>query len=105
VLQPNVAEFLDVVMHDEGVEFRLEEMAVASGSALVGRPLRELYRDAHSEARVLALRDGERFVTNPSPDIELAAGHVLIVIGTNEELAALRGGLGIHPVGDAPARR
>ena len=37
-LQPNVVEFLDVVMHDGSLEFRLEEVAVRAGSRLAGRP-------------------------------------------------------------------
>ena len=36
-LQPNVVEFLDVVMHDGSLEFRLEEVPVRAGSE-AGRP-------------------------------------------------------------------
>ena len=32
VLQPHVTEFLDVVMHDRGLQFRLEEVLVPAGS-------------------------------------------------------------------------
>ena len=38
-LQPEVAEFLDVVMHDEDLDFRIQEIHVDSGSGLVGRSL------------------------------------------------------------------
>jgi K+/H+ antiporter YhaU regulatory subunit KhtT len=39
---------------------------------------------------VLALREPDgAFVTNPSPDQHIRAGHVLIAIGTQDELAAL----------------
>ena len=31
VLQPHVAEFLDVVMHERTLEFRLEEVQVPGG--------------------------------------------------------------------------
>ena len=33
VLQPNVTEFLDVVMHDRGLQFRLEEILVPAQSS------------------------------------------------------------------------
>ncbi len=39
--QPHVVEFLDVVMHDGSLEFRLEEIPVGDGSRLAGRTLRE----------------------------------------------------------------
>ena len=36
VLQPHVTEFLDVVMHDRGLQFRLEEILVPRGSSAAG---------------------------------------------------------------------
>jgi len=89
-LQPHVAEFLDVVMHDGSLEFRLEEVAVRPGSPLDGKTLRNAHIRDSTGAMVLALRrpDGE-FVTNPSPDVAIEPGHVLIAIGTREQLAAL----------------
>ena len=38
--QPHVAEFLDVIMHDGSLEFRLEEVEVPAGSPLAGQTLR-----------------------------------------------------------------
>jgi voltage-gated potassium channel len=40
-LQPNVVEFLDVVMHDGSLEFRLEEVTVRASSQLPGRTFRD----------------------------------------------------------------
>ena len=37
-LQPNVVEFLDVVMHDGNLEFRLKEVPVRAGVGLPGAP-------------------------------------------------------------------
>lgn len=89
-LQPHVAEFLDVVMHDGSLEFRLEEVAVPPTSPLVGETLRNAHIRDQTGAMVLALRQPDGvFVTNPSPDVAIAAGHVLIAIGTREQLAAL----------------
>jgi voltage-gated potassium channel len=65
-LQPSVVEFLDVVMHDGSLEFRLEEVAVRAGSRLAGRTLREANVSETTGALVLALRgrDGT-FLANP----------------------------------------
>ena len=90
VLQPHVTEFLDVVMHDRGIEFRLEEVTVPAGSSVVGQSLRQAHLRDRTGALVLALRapDGT-FTSNPAPDTALDAGQVLIAIGTPDELAAL----------------
>ncbi len=89
-LQPHVAEFVDVVMHDGSLEFRLEEVPVPQGSPLDGRTLRDARIRDRTGALVLAMRDeaGE-FTTNPSPDLKIEAGHILIAIGTGTQLEAL----------------
>ncbi len=90
VLQPNVAEFVDVVMHDRNLEFRLEEITVPAGSAIDGVSLRDAHLRDRTGAMVLALRteDGS-FTTNPSPETPIRHGQVLITIGTPTQLAAL----------------
>jgi voltage-gated potassium channel len=89
-LQPHVAEFLDVVMHEGDIEFRLEEIEVPEKSPLAGRSLRDAHIRDHTGALVLALRaeDGE-FTTNPPPETEISPGHILIAIGTPDQLCAL----------------
>lgn len=88
---PDVAEFLDVVMHDGGLEFRLEQVDVPPGSPLAGQTLRSAQVHAHSGALVLALRHpGQEFRTNPPPDAEIAGGDVLVVIGNSRQIDALR---------------
>jgi voltage-gated potassium channel len=89
--QPNVVEFLDVVMHDGSLEFRLEEVPVGAGSALAGRTLRDTGLGDATGALVLALRhpDGT-FMTNPHLETRIEAGAVLIAIGTGPQIAALR---------------
>jgi voltage-gated potassium channel len=92
VLQPHVTEFLDVVMHDRDIEFRLEEFAVPDGSVVAGRTLREAQIRDLTGALVLALRNREgEFVSNPAPEQLITAGDVLIAIGTSAELTALGG--------------
>jgi voltage-gated potassium channel len=90
-LQPNVVEFLDVVMHDGSLEFRLEEVTVRSGSRLAGSTLREASVGGSTGALVLALRtrDGT-FLTNPATHTAVGAGDVLIAIGTQQQLSALQ---------------
>ncbi len=90
VLRPNVAEFLDVVMHERSLEFRLEEVPVTGASPIVGRTLRDAHVRDRTGALVLALRGADgSFNTNPTPDTEICAGQVIIAIGTQDELDAL----------------
>jgi voltage-gated potassium channel len=88
--QPAVADFLDVVMHDGSLEFRLAEVHLEPDSAVVGHTVREAQIRDRTGALILAVRaDGDEFLTNPSPDVRLLAGQTLIAIGTKEQLAAL----------------
>jgi voltage-gated potassium channel len=90
VTQPHVVDFLDVVMHDGSLEFRLEELAVGAASPLAGQTLRSSQVHARTGCLVLAIRrpDGS-FTPNPSPEVEVASGDVLIGVGTTEQLSAL----------------
>jgi voltage-gated potassium channel len=90
VTHPHVVDFVDVVMHDGSLEFRLEEVVVVSPSPLVGQSLRSARLRDRTGALVLAIRrpDGT-FVTNPSPEHTIESGDVLIGIGTADQLGAL----------------
>lgn len=90
-LQPHVADFLDVVMHDGTLDFRLEQFEVCPGSAQVGRSVRDLAGHLPSGALLLALRrPGRPFEANPDPDVVLEPGSVLIALGTAGDLEAVR---------------
>jgi voltage-gated potassium channel len=84
--RPHVASFVDVVMHERPLEFRLEEVTVRPGSPLIGRAVSEL----PGGAQVLAVRrvDGS-FATKPEPTTLVGVGEVLIAVGTGDELAEL----------------
>lgn len=92
LFQPHVSEFLDVVTHEEGLEFRLEEVRLPPGSPLAGATLGDSHIRARTGALVLALRqpDGS-FLTNPPPETVITAEQVLIVIGTAVQLKELSG--------------
>jgi len=88
-LQPNVAEFLDVVMQEGDLEYRLEELELAGSSTLVGASLRAAQIRERSGALILALRRAGIFTTNPDPTTVMEAGDVLIAIGMREQLDRL----------------
>ena len=90
-LQPHVAEFFDVVMHDENVDWRVEQVRVVAGSEVAGRSLAELRIRARTGALLLAVRrsDGDVLEPNPPDELVVPAGAVLIALGTQPELGAL----------------
>jgi len=90
-LQPDVAEFLDVVMHDEDLDFRIQEVHVESGSSLDGRSLGELALRERTGALLLAIRRGygQPFEPNPAGALVVPPGAVLIALGTQSELKRL----------------
>jgi voltage-gated potassium channel len=90
-LQPDVAEFLDVVMHDEDLDFRIQQVHVSGGSSLVGRSLGELHLEERTGALLLAIRNGtgEPFEPHPASGTVVPPGAVLIALGTPAELDEL----------------
>jgi voltage-gated potassium channel len=89
--QPHVAEFLDVIMHDGSLEFRLEQVEVPAASPLAGQTLRSARVHDRTGTLVLAMRHpGGQFRTNPPPTATIQGGEILIVIGDAHQVAALR---------------
>ena len=97
-LHPDVAEFLDVVMHDGSMDFRLEQVEVPAASPLAGQTLRSSRLHERTGTLVLAMREpGSAFRTNPPPTAEIVAGEVLIVIGDASQVARLRALVQVDP--------
>jgi voltage-gated potassium channel len=90
VASPNVAEFLDVVMHDRSIEFQMREFEVHPESSLAGKTLREINLREVSGALVMALRSPDgAFTTNPTGDSLVQPGHVIIAVGTIQDFERL----------------
>lgn len=90
VARPHVAEFVDVVMHERSLEFKLQELDVPAHSAIAGKTLREANLRQAAGVLVLAIRDpGGPFDTNPDPDTVIHPHHVIIAVGTDEDLERL----------------
>lgn len=90
VVRPHVAEFIDVVMHERSLEFRMQELDVPPGSPLAGQTLRDANLRQATGVLVLALRDTDgSFTTNPDPDTVIHPHHVIIAVGTDDDLERL----------------
>ena len=89
VLQPDVVDFLGVVMRDEEFAVRLAETPVTTDGPFAGRTLSDCGINESTGATVLAVRREGSFVTSPPDHFVLAADDVLIALGTREQLSEL----------------
>ena len=89
VTHPLVTEFLDVVMHAEGYDLRMEQVSLAGSSELVGAALKDASIKQTSGAMILAVRQDGKLMTNPSPEIIFQAGDELIALGNAQQLKKL----------------
>ena len=90
VAQPEVVEFLDVVMRDGEFEVRMAHFEIAPGSQLAGRAVGEAGIRRRTGATLLAIRRGETFLTNPDRQLVLEPGDIIIALGTESHLGQLQ---------------
>ena len=96
-LQPHVSEFLDVVMHDETLDYRIEEVEVTTTSPLVGQSLADAALREGTGALLLAIRSATgQFIANPTEDLRLDPHTILIALGTSTQLDAVRHRVDAH---------
>ncbi len=91
-LYADVAEFLDEVMHEDDLDFRIEQVRLGEHSPLAGRSVGEVDVPALSGCQLLAVRRPRKgeFLPSPTPDATIEAGSTLIVFGSPEQVGALR---------------
>ncbi|MCB0210319.1 MAG: potassium channel protein [Anaerolineae bacterium] len=91
MVRPAVIEFFDEVLNVSGQKLGLEEVQITARSALNGKTLREAAIGREVGLLVVAIRSHDsKYQFNPSAQTKLSSGDILIVIGTPEQLAALR---------------
>ncbi len=89
-VRPNVADFLELLSHDENLELWMEELSVQPASTLAGRSIKEAAIRERTGTIVVAMRrsDGRLIVAPPSETL-IAAGDVVVALGTRDKLARL----------------
>jgi voltage-gated potassium channel len=91
LIRPEVVNFLDVMMHGDDLELRLEEVRIQEGSHIVGKSIRDCRIREHTGALVIAYRPrGKPLVVNPAAETVLQPGDVLIVMGKEGQIEYLR---------------
>lgn len=92
MVRPITVGFLDSMIRDRTYTYRFEEVLLADASKLAGRAVSELVGAGGRLPNVVAVKDGAsgRYAINPDPGQKLAAGDVLVVLGSTEEIARLK---------------
>ena len=90
LLRPHVVQFLDFTTKDIGMDINLEQVRVSAGSEVASKTIREMQLRRNMGVIVMAIRrrDGS-MLFNPPADTSVDAGDYLIVLGKQEDLAAL----------------
>ena len=89
VIRPEVMDFLDLVVHSDGIDAEMAKIAVPSGSGCIGKTLHEINLWETCRVTLLAVRRlGEDLHANPSPDLLIMEGDELIVMGTPSQIDA-----------------
>lgn len=91
LVSPGVSAFLDALRDVEQVDLWIEEATIAVDSPLVGTLIHDALPRVPGHPNLIAIRRSPsgRFSTNPSPDVRLAAGDTLIVVGSRAQLSQL----------------
>jgi voltage-gated potassium channel len=89
LLNPLVSDYLDIVTHNQDIEYRLEALRVGESSRIAGKSIRDAHLRDVTGAYVLAVSSGGRMESNPSPEDVLRAGDEIVAFGTRAQLDAL----------------
>ena len=90
LLQPAIAEFLDVALDSRDVQIELGEVPIGAHSPIAGKPLSESRIHDRTGTFVIGVRcaDGS-FTKSPSASTIITPGCTLIAIGTVPQLEDL----------------
>ncbi len=86
--QPRIVDFLDMVMGQDELSLKLEEVLIEPGSILVGKYLSDSnIREASGGALVMSIyQQTGKHIVAPPPNYSLQSGDILIVLGTDESI-------------------
>lgn len=90
VLHPTVSDYLDLVSHGSGLEYRLQEVELRAGSKLDGMTIASARVRESTGAYILAVRhDTGGIDANPRAETVLHEGDTLVVLGTSQQVERL----------------
>lgn len=90
VVRPTVVDFLDLTVHGGELGLRLEELRVSKDSTFANQSLMHSGIRKQFDLIVVAIkRDHGEMLFNPTPQSEILAGDILIVLGEHAQITEL----------------
>jgi voltage-gated potassium channel len=90
LIRPVVADFIDIVTGDQNHDLKLEQWNIPEGCDLIGKTVKDIQFRTRFGISVLGLAPaGGRVQLASSHDVLLNAGDTLVLLGSEESLAAL----------------
>lgn len=86
VLKPNVVNLMDIVSRAQNISLSLEEITIAEDSDFTGKSIRDSGIRQNFGAMVVAVKRKDHLFFNPSPEIILVPGDILILIGERDKI-------------------
>lgn len=93
VTKPQIIEFLEVMMYSGELELKIEQVMINHKSHIVNKRLNQSNIKSETDgASVIGIRkvQDNKMIINPSGDILLEDGDILIALGNNEQIAKLK---------------
>ena len=84
VLRPESTDLVNLLIHTKEKEQSLEEVTLQDACTFVGKTLKEVAIRSEMGITVLAIRRGEKLISNPSADEKLQKQDILIIYGEKE---------------------
>lgn len=87
IANPDVKEFVDILLEEQRSPARLKEVVLHPESKVVGKTIGDIRGNIDCEAMVLALIDeNNEYIINPQNDRKIGGLDKLIVLGTTEQI-------------------
>ena len=86
VLKPNVVNLMDIVSRAQNLSLSLEEITIGEDSDFTGKAIRDSGIRQDYDAMVVAVKRKDHLFFNPSPEIILVPGDILILIGERDKI-------------------
>jgi voltage-gated potassium channel len=91
VLRPNVVDFIDVMTYSPQMSLSIEEFTIRESSPFAGKYIRESGLRQDYNTIVIAVKRQDEMFFNPSPNLKIQAGDILILVGEKDKLLNIEG--------------
>ena len=90
LVRPTVIDFIDLTVHDGELGLRLEELRVSANASIINKSLMQSGIRSEFDLIVVAIkREKGEMLFNPSPNTEILAGDILVVLGEHMNIQGL----------------